>query len=169
MIYWKFEGWYSDYYLRRKILLNYLQLDGIYHHFLFVRCRGLVQVLRINLRIHRTKRGVYVILSHFGLEQDVVYLMLCDKSCTHVRYIFQPNGNVLGKNREFVTAWRNLLKPWKKKVVTSQNRVFYKRVMWRKFWTWRVSYDRQESGNALYIMQRVTYIFSRILINFVVI
>lgn len=125
---------------QRKIWLNHLD---IYHHFLLIRCRGLIQVLR-NLRINHIKRGVYVVLSHFGLEQDVVYLMLRDKSCTHVRYIFQPNGDVLGKNREFVTAWRNLLKPGKKGRDIAGPSVLQTSHV-KKFLTWHVSYDRQRS------------------------
>jgi len=98
----------------KKIRLDRLG-NIIYYHFLLVRRRELVQVVH-NLRIARIEGGLHVILSHLGLEQDVVYLMLCDESCTHVRYILQPYDNVLGKNREFVTAWRNLLKSWKEKV-----------------------------------------------------
>lgn len=78
-------------------------LNIIYHHFLLVRRRGLVQVVH-HLRILRAEGGLHVILSYLGLEQDVVYLMLRDESRTHVRNVLQPNCDVLGKNREFVAA-----------------------------------------------------------------
>lgn len=119
-----------------KIRLDRMR-NIIYHHFLLVRRRGLVQVFH-NLRIVRTEGGLYAILSHLGFEQDVVYLMLCDESCTHVRYILQPNSDVLGKNRKFVTTWRSLLKSWKEKVTSVVNRGPLQGRVDQKFTTWHV-------------------------------